>query len=187
MRLFIAIPLPDAAQKALGNVIEYLRDVRGVRGTFPRATNLHLTVQFLGDVPESKIPILREKLTAAVATIPAAPPLMLEQIGTFPNIKNPRVVWVGGIASDELKQLSEIVKVACIEAGTPPDDKGFVQHFTVMRVRELFDTKELQTALMRVSYAPQTVPVHQLVLFKSDLTQQGPIYTAMASWGLSKG
>jgi len=182
MRLFIAIPLSEPTQKALGNLITVLREVKGVRGTFPRATNLHLTVQFLGDVPESKIPGLREKLTNAVQSIPAQEPLVLEQIGTFPNLRNPRVVWVGGIATPELKTLSDAVKMACIEAGTPPDDKGFVPHVTIMRIRELFDVKTLQTALMRINYAPQTIPIQQIVLFKSEITETGPIYTALANW-----
>ncbi len=182
MRLFLAIPLPDSVQKAVGNIINVLREVRSARGTFPKPTNLHLTVQFLGDVPESLLDRLKTSVGEAVATTPAIEPLILEQVGTFPNLRNPKVIWVGGLASDPLKAFAATIKRACTEAGAPPDDKGFNPHVTVMRIKELYDPKSLQTFLMRVNYSPQTVPVQQLILFKSELAETGPIYTVLKSW-----
>ena len=185
MRLFVAIPLPDAVQKAIGRLIDALREIPGARGTFPKPTNSHITVQFLGDIAEAHLPRLHEELGRTAALIPAPPPLRLEQIGAFPDFKRPRTIWVGGIADEQLLQLAESVRDACLRAGTPGDDKRFAAHVTLMRVKEISDAKTWQAGVMRLQFAPQTIDIREFALFRSDLSSAGPTYTALHAWRLT--
>jgi 2'-5' RNA ligase len=63
MRLFVAIELPDAVRKALGDLSSRLKDDAGLTGrSWVRAENLHLTLKFFGEVPETTLPAICESL-----------------------------------------------------------------------------------------------------------------------------
>src|SRR6516162_7571749 len=91
MRLFIALDLPAAVVEKLENLLETLRP--SARISWVQPTNLHITLKFIGEFPEERIP----ELTAALDLIakPPAIPLAVRDLGFFPNPRSPRVFWVG--------------------------------------------------------------------------------------------
>jgi len=128
MRLFIAIDLPDevAAQaRAL------CQGLAAARWTNPG--QLHLTLRFLGEVPDDQLAPLQADL-ARVASPPFT--LGLRGVGVFPPKRRPaRVLWAGVTPVEPVAALK-----AAIDAVLGPDpeagDRGFSPHLTLARFRE---------------------------------------------------
>ena len=108
-RLFVALEPTDPVRRRLGAIASDLKRSAGraaeeVRWVQP--DNVHLTLQFLGAVPEERVAEVGEAVRAAAA---ASRTLSLEVkgAGAFPNARRPRVVWVG-VAGD-VPALAELV------------------------------------------------------------------------------
>ena len=175
-RLFIAVPLPEAALEILAAVQRDLA-ASGADVKWVAPANLHLTLKFLGDTPEEAVGDLSAALDeAAAASFPHA--ARLAQVGAFPNAHRPRVVWVGlDEPSGELLRLQQRVNQAT-SYHTPPDPRGFSAHLTVGRVRSGKNLVRL-TALLE-GYRLQSkldIPVKEIVLIRSVLAPSGPSYT----------
>jgi 2'-5' RNA ligase len=183
-RLFIAIELPQPTIDALTKLQNQLRRAQAVR--WVRPTQMHLTLQFLGDVAVANI----DRLSAALnKTIPPNPAftLSIEGLGAFPNLKRPRVVWAG--VGGELKQLTQLHQ-ATIDAtqtiGIQPEDRPFNAHLTLGRANQKarsLDYQQLSEVLSR--YQSQvgqlaTFSVEHVSLIRSQLQPDGHIYTTLA-------
>ncbi|MGD8433531.1 MAG: RNA 2',3'-cyclic phosphodiesterase, partial [Syntrophobacterales bacterium] len=104
IRSFIAIDLPEAIRQTLGAVQENLKQSSAaVRWVKP--TSIHLTLRFLGNIHSDQV----DDIALAVAQeIRDYPPITLRPagLGAFPNLKKPRVIWVG--MEGEVQRLKEI-------------------------------------------------------------------------------
>jgi 2'-5' RNA ligase len=137
-RLFVAVPLPDAATAEIAAIVDRVRamplpaaarDVRWVR-----LDGLHLTLRFLGPTPAEQV----EPTAAAVARAAAAArgPFELELVGAgaFPSGRRPRTLWIGlESGTDELADLVRLTEAALEEAGWPRDERPFRPHLTLAR------------------------------------------------------
>ncbi len=74
VRTFIAIEIPPAAQVTLAAVQEALQTVRGARDVvkWVRPEIIHITLQFLGDVPAARLSAVGEAVARACAGDPVA-------------------------------------------------------------------------------------------------------------------
>lgn len=186
MRLFIAIPVPDEVQRVLNKFSLALRDIKGARGSFPKSTDMHITLQFLGDIAEDKIDLLKLNLHNTLNGFNEIPPIQIEQVGAFPNLKNPRTIWVGGVCSEELQNLVNSIYSVSKKIGVNEEHKSFIPHITVMRVKLIEDSKYWVNGLIKLRWIPQTIPVTEVTLFHSKLTERGPIYTALQTYRSAK-
>lgn len=132
MRLFVALEIPEAVRR------EVARRVAGLRERLPRAkwvdtANLHLTLLFLGQVDDGKVPVLAEALREAFAKHPSLD-LRLAQAGTFPPRRPARVAWVGMETPGDLSGLQADATSAAVEAiGFEPEDRPFSPHVSLAR------------------------------------------------------
>ena len=93
IRSFIAIPLPNRLQSAVGTILDSLSDdLSGVQ--WVPSDNVHLTLKFLGDVPDRDIPDVCKTLRQCRSKLKPFS-LHLEGTGAFPSIDRPRVIWIG--------------------------------------------------------------------------------------------
>lgn len=131
MRLFIAINLPPAERDRLQREAGVLRSAR-LPVRWVAADALHLTLKFLGEVADARVPRVEQALTHVAA---AVPPLDLELrgLGAFPNLGNPRVVWVGVRAPDDLTRLASAMEDAMAELGFAREQRAFSPHLTLGR------------------------------------------------------
>ncbi len=131
MRLFVALNLPpaerDRLQRAAGSLRVAQLPVRWVQ-----ADALHLTLKFLGEVPERQVGAIEAALDRVAASVPAFD-LELRGLGGFPKLENPRVVWVGVHAPPELGRLASAVEQAMAELGFPREGRPFAPHLTLGR------------------------------------------------------
>ena len=185
MRCFVAIALPAPVKTLLVRVQETLRradaDVKWVE-----EENLHLSLKFLGELDEEALARLKGILSVEALRWPAMS-LSYSGTGTFPERGEPRVVWAGcGGDLSTLAALAGAVERAAEQVGVPRERKPFIAHLTIGRVRSGRNAKRLQSAIA----AQREVPlgrddVKEFVLYRSTLTQQGPIYESIAAFPLA--
>lgn len=150
LRLFVALPLADDAVARLTDLQGRLRTSlpdRTVRWARPH--QIHLTLRFLGDVAVERLDALRAALTEAVTGSPALR-LHVRDLGTFPNARRPRVIWVGLHGElDALRRLQENVVSACAGFAPEEDRQTFKPHLTLGRVNDRFpgNTRAVADAL----------------------------------------
>lgn len=177
MRLFIGLPLPHEVESELGRIIAHLK-TQGGRVTWVAPENIHMTVRFLGETDDARVP----KLTALINEVaqhlrPAH--LQIDRLGGFPNIHKPRVIWAGvtpGSDVDRLEKMARHVELEVRQMRFGPDQKGFKAHLTLGRVKDPSNLQQLASVLGSYRVDPIKVHLDRLVLFKSTLTPQGSIY-----------
>jgi len=175
IRSFVAIELDDATRRAVAATIQRLRAGPGgdrVRWLRPEA--LHVTLRFLGDIDPARVPALSAALRAEAA---AVPPFALEfgELGAFPSLRRPQVVFFRVGPSQPLAALAGAVERAVVRAGFAAEERPFRPHLTLGRAR-------------RGKHAPVTAPVtppgdsrvvDEIVLFRSQLARSGATHTPL--------
>lgn len=186
IRAFIAIDLPDEVQTAIEETQARLkRSPVGVKVSWAKIGNLHLTLQFLGYVEEPVIPKISAAL-AGVAVRHAAFDVAVAGAGAFPNERMPRVLWVG--CRDEagkLKALAKDVQAAMRAFGFEPEQREFTAHLTLGRIKSPRPDAALTRALDSVKDCTcGTLRVDAVHLVRSQLLPQGSVYTTLSSYNL---
>lgn len=177
MRLFTAIGLGVEAHRALTAVQEALRAHSEFRRWQPLA-QLHLTLNFLGEVPEGRLPDLKEAMvTAARASAPFT--LALGRLGAFPNPRKPRVLWAGVEGDMAPLQALQADLAARFQAlGLDLEARPYAPHLTL--AREPIGPVALSALAEAVPIAPVPWRVEAVTLFHSQLRPEGAIHTALA-------
>ena len=190
LRAFIALELPTFLQDAIRISTASLQKKLGldlIRWT--PAHNVHLTLKFLGDVSPANMDILKQMLTMESAQHSAFD-IHVEGIGSFPNPKRPRVLWVGLNAPATLSSLARGIETASAKLGYPTEERGFSPHLTIGRVRQNAPTTDLQkirTALEEIKVGNLGMAhIDAVNLYKSELQSSGSVYTRLFSAPLGK-
>lgn len=188
MRLFIALPVDEALQSSIGKGIGEAgashADVKWVD-----KNNLHLTIKFLGDQPETIVPQLLETLKL-VSTSASPFSLAFTQVGYFPNPQRPRVVWLG--VGGELMAANQLAisvdQQLYHQLNIPPDSKR-KWHLTLGRIRSDRNWEVLQPGLSTI-FSPlqgKKWQINSFSLYQSTLTPKGPIYKQLGTFSLLVG
>jgi RNA 2',3'-cyclic 3'-phosphodiesterase len=180
LRSFIAIELPQPVLLAAGNVQKKLA-AEGIHLKWVRPGNMHLTLRFLGDIEERQLPEIVAAIGTAVKDmIPFT--LNARRIGVFPNMRAPRVVWMG--IEGELDPLSRTYQRLGNELtslGFPPEMRPFAGHLTLGRVANRISPQLLQDAVSAVGQVESVrFTVDRICFIKSDLRPTGAVYTQLA-------
>ncbi len=176
MRLFVALNLPAPVREALWAATARVRDLGGPV-KWVRGDGLHLTLKFLGDVPDEREPELTAALTRAAAGARSLS-LALGGFGVFPDFRRPRVVWVGIAAEPGLEILQHRVEQEFAPLGFATEGRPFRPHVTLGRAARdarPADLAGLEAALERLEFA-ETALVSSLDLMQSTLQSGGPVY-----------
>jgi RNA 2',3'-cyclic 3'-phosphodiesterase len=145
-------------------------------------SNLHLSIKFFGEQPDS-MPASLMALLAPVGAAHEPFDLRLSGLGAFPNLRAPRVVWMGVQQDPRLELVHHDIEAACAVGGYPLDARTFRPHITLARVRAplpLANARALALAARAVVYKG-VQQVHALSLIESTLGPGGPRYTNVAT------
>jgi 2'-5' RNA ligase len=189
VRAFIAIELPGPIRAALARLQHSLKANRIASVKWVNPEGIHLTIKFLGNIDTGEIPELSRVLQESVKG--AAPfKLKLENTGAFPNIRAPRVVWVGvGGETEQLLTLHKKVEQALTPLGFAPENRAFSPHLTLGRVREGAQANELkrlgENITASIIEGDLSFGVDSLNLMQSQLTREGAIYSCLALFKLN--
>lgn len=182
VRSFVALPCPSGLN---GEIETALRDWRRLDAAVKWAdpSKLHLTLRFLGDASPEKLRGLHRRLRESVA---ASAPILLRagSTGAFPGWNRPRVLWLGLEDSGSLERLAETVESAARAAGFEAEERPFRPHLTLGRVKGRRGVRGAVEAIR--SWRPETAPeeVEEAILYRSELTPDGAIHSAMARYEL---
>ena len=179
MRLFIAIELPDAIKQAIAGVQEQIR-MSGMSAAWTRPEGIHLTLKFLGEVPESQVQEVMAALSRA-AQGRGTLDLAVEGAGAFPNVKNPRVLWIGVAGDiDKLEALQAAVEDAMERAGFKREARTYSPHLTLARIKFPKPRDNWQQVIEGVKDVKLgRFEAGHVSLMKSELKREGAVYTEM--------
>jgi len=190
IRAFVAIELDDALKAALQRVqARFKRDARSQAGRWVSPDSIHLTLQFLGDVPTQRVDEIAQAIARGCAGVEPFS-IHLAQPGFFPNARNLRVVWVG-VEGDmsALLRLQGAVQSEIEGIGFTPEKRGFQPHLTLARVRDQAGSFEREGLAKLVSAVQvdscASMQVHEVSLIRSELRPSGPEYTHLAALALT--
>jgi 2'-5' RNA ligase len=183
IRAFIAVDLPKEIKMEIDKMIAGFRQTdAGIR--WVKAANLHLTLRFLGNIPEQSIQPLAENIRGEVGGLGSFE-MSLSGLGGFPNLRRPRVIWVGtGTGTEKLKELAVGVEKAAVESGFGIGDKPFSSHLTIGRVKYPKGLDRLLGQIEKTEYDSKPFDVGEVVVFRSDLSPAGPKYTKLEAVSL---
>ena len=147
MRLFIALNFPEDLRQ------HWVDGTASLRALAPHARwapseQMHLTLVFLGEQPESVLSVLTPALDAAAAAY-GRMSLGFQGIGAFPTWRRARVVWLGVDHSPALMHLAQAVARACHNLGIEIEDRPFHPHITLARLDDrvpVADVRKLEHA-----------------------------------------
>lgn len=180
-RTFIAVEMDESVRAAAARLIRALAASQAdVKWVEPH--NLHLTLKFLGEVPLEEIPAVCEAVQRAVAGIE---PFRLELMGAgaFPNTRRPRTLWLGaGEGQVEMAALKQAVEHGLKKLGYRPEGRKFKTHLTLGRVRRGGPGMARLAELLaeHASYPAGASAVEEVTVFASELTPEGPVYSALS-------
>ena len=177
MRLFVALELGEAVRVAVRDLIGRLQRARADL-RWVRPEGMHLTLKFIGEVPEEKL----EPIRAALGGVTSPQPVALEfrDLGYFPNERRPRVLWVGIEASDNLAPLAAQIEAALEPLGIERENRDYVPHLTLGRFKS---PKRIDKLQEEIASLPSTeigrIESCEFFLFQSKLSPAGAQYTKL--------
>ena len=175
IRTFVAVSISEKAREAMAEMIASLQDFgSGIRWVKPE--NLHLTLKFLGDVEEKKLPELEETLKLSAENIK---PFNYElvNIGCFPNTKRPRVLWIGVEDSeDQLLLLHQNIESEFKKQDFPKESRKFTPHLTIARVKDFRKCGSVISKFSGYNFGNYINNVKEVLLMKSNLYPSGAKY-----------
>jgi len=176
LRLFWAVPLWDEFRPGAEGHFNRLK-AYGWPLKWVRPENWHITLKFLGNVPETAVTDLSESVRAQVAGIEPFR-IGLEGLGGFPRLSRMRVLWVGVKEGKEpLISLSKGVHRGCLAAGRPGDRKEFQPHLTLARSKADPVSVNLPRDLLYAAWGERRV--ESVFLVKSTLQPSGAVYETL--------
>ena len=179
MRTFIAIELDKKIKELLSKIQSELKSTNAdVKWVTPE--NIHLTLKFLGEVKEEKIPRIIQSLKEACSNVKPFN-IEIKNIGAFPNTKSPRVIWAGiEEGKEKLKELADLIEGSLIKLEFPEEERPFSCHITLGRVKTPENKEILCQKIGQIQFSPLSQEIKSLALFKSALTPKGPIYEKLS-------
>lgn len=188
IRAFIAIDLTPEIQNKLDEVIVALKQhLKDAPVRWVPASNIHLTLKFLGDVSMGNLETLKSIL-AAQASASRPFEVSVGNLGAFPSATRPRVLWVGVNAPPELGALQYAIEKETTRLGYAREEREFSPHLTLGRVARnatAGDTRRIGHLLStyKVGFLGAT-RVNAVHLYRSDLRPDGAVYTRIFSAAL---
>ncbi len=175
MRAFIAI---DLDQK------DYFEDLQD---QFPVDSNskikltkaYHLTLKFLGEIPEKQIDEIKSKLSQIKFK---SFKITLSKPGVFPSENYIRVIWIGLKDNREIINLQKEIEKSLLEIF--PKDERFHPHLTLARVKFVKDREIFIRKLKAIKIKLKEMTIKEFKLIKSELTPKGPVYEDLTIFNL---
>jgi len=185
LRLFVAILLSDKVRAALARLQKELgRRCDGVR--WVQQDQLHVTVKFLGDVPDGDVPSVSEAI-ARGAGVGGPFSMRVETAGCFPPRGGVRIVWAGTTEpSNTVQRSAEAINGELEDLGFEREQRVWSPHITIGRVKFDNSAGRIRSAVERVSYSGIDQAVDSVSLMSSVLAPKGPTYAQVFTCPLGK-
>ncbi|MDD5633790.1 MAG: RNA 2',3'-cyclic phosphodiesterase [Candidatus Omnitrophica bacterium] len=179
IRSFIAIEMSDEARREFSKVISKLKD-SGADVKWIDPDSLHLTLKFLGNIEETRVPDISKSILQITSNLDPFE-MRLDGLGAFPNWTRPRVVWLGISEGGSLaKNIAEQIERTMESYGFEREKRSFSPHITLGRVRSGKNVDKLKKIADSIKVDPCLIEVKEIILFRSQLTPHGAIYSPLS-------
>lgn len=181
-RYFVALPIDEMVAADLADVMAELT-LPGMRRT--PLENLHVTLKFLGDVDDPRMPELLEALATATEDVPAFE-LEVMEIGYMPSRRRPRLLAARTDRPTALEKLQEQVEELTHAIGFQKEGRAYNPHITLGRYRRAPRELEDVAPVSRRVAGEIGWRVGRVVLMQSILESTGPRHVELAAFGLGE-
>lgn len=183
IRAFLALDPPAEVRRRIADIQSGLkRTVQGKIG-WVRPEGIHLTLKFFGNIGPQDVAAISEAVRGKTG---AAAPLELavRRIGVFPDLRRPRVIWLGTEGDVErLAALQQELDEAFAAIGITAEDRPFRAHLTLGRIKTASGLTGLAKAVADGGGAEAgSFRAAGLILFRSELHPTGARYTKLAEF-----
>jgi len=178
IRAFLALNASAEAQSGIFEIKEMLSEIRSDIKWEPK-DKFHVTLKFLGDIEEDALKNLTEEIRYELNNFGSFE-LVYKNLGCFPNMRFPRVVWIG--AEDLEKKLFALNKT--IEAKTKSykfedESNRFHPHITLGRVNGTRGVDEITELMQTLDFNPVKDIAMEVQIIKSTLLKSGSVYNVI--------
>jgi RNA 2',3'-cyclic 3'-phosphodiesterase len=173
MRLFTAIDPSADVLLRLERVITALRPEALIK--WSPLDNLHITIKFIGQWPESRLQELDDALTSLLPRDPFE--AEVKELGWFPNERSPHVLWAGVDGGEPLLRLARDTEERLADLGISKENRSFAPHLTLARIKNPVPLARLRKRVQEFKLTSLgKFPVAQFALFRSDPGSNSSIY-----------
>jgi len=178
MRLFVAVRPPDDVLGAVEEVVAPARRAMvGPRWTTP--DQWHVTLQFLGNVPDEQVTEISKALDSVSKVQPF--PARLGGGGAFPRVARGRVIWLGVVAGIEgMTGLAHAVNGALEPLGFAPEEREYHAHLTLARLKVAGDVAPAVESLGDGAVGGAFL-VDEVILYRSRPSRSGARYEPVST------
>ena len=186
MRVFIAVDLSAEVLEKIGLLQKKLKSQCPQKGgaTWVRPELMHVTLKFIADLDEAKLPDLMS-IVSGIAAETHGFGVTVETVGTFG--RPVRILWVG--LRDEQERLAEIagrLETDLEALGVEKEGRPFVGHLTLCRIKDYKFGREISRLVEHLGVSKfGSFNVNALSIYKSQLTPTGPVYTLLGKFELN--
>ncbi|MCD6371858.1 MAG: RNA 2',3'-cyclic phosphodiesterase [Candidatus Aenigmarchaeota archaeon] len=183
-RVFLAIDIPNELKKSISEFQNSIK--KDFDAKWVEEANFHFNLKFFGNLTEDEILKIKSKTEEVVKDFK---PFYIEiyGMGVFPNFSFPRVVWLGCKNNIELQHLSESLDDSFSSVGIKKEERRFVPHLTLGRLRSGKNKQLLKKIVEKnsnVSFGKFLVK--EIILFESKLSPKGPVYKKLYQFALGE-
>jgi RNA 2',3'-cyclic 3'-phosphodiesterase len=191
IRAFIAIELPLDVRQKLDAVEKEIQSRAGESARravrWVPTSNMHLTLKFLGEVSTANLQTLA-RMMQTEANTHGRFEMTIAELGAFPNVRRPRVIWIGSEAPAELSALQKSIEAETKKLGYPVEERPFSPHLTLGRISQNAHPDEVTQVAralgeMKIGELGRVL-VDRIHLFRSDLHPSGATYTSLNNFML---
>ena len=162
MKLFIGIDLPEEIKNYLYEIQNKIKNNKLAKINWVFKKNLHLTLKFLGEMEENKLSLLKERLSNIKNQ---KFNLTLLPMGIFPDVNNPRIMWVGIKKEEKLFELQRKIDESTIDLSN--ESMSFAAHLTLGRIKLIKNKKEFLKQFEEIKIEDLNFKIKKFALFKS--------------------
>ena len=185
IRSFIAIELPEEVRGGLARLRNELKRNEHKFVKWVNPDGLHLTLKFLGNIPSKRVTEIINAIEEVTQGVSAFH-LEISGLGAFPSLRQARVFWVGiGGEVDKLSKLQQNIDSALAVLGFAKEERSFVPHLTLARLRPGASPLERRSfgelvdpTIFEDKYH---IEVEAVSLMRSQLTPAGAVYTRLSA------
>jgi 2'-5' RNA ligase len=178
MRLFVAVNFPIKLRRRIASATKSLRNL-SMPARWVEPEKLHLTLKFIGEVRDELAEELAEALARAASTFRPFE-IHFSQVGAFPSLRGPRIVWLGVELTGDLRFVKHDLEHVFSEMGIERETRAFHPHVTLGRVEggaKAGAFRELERLARKIEFE-DSYRVSHIDLMRSRLRPAGPEYTA---------
>ena len=183
IRAFLAMDPPPEVLRRIADIQEVLKKTLRGSISWVRPEGIHLTLKFFGDIAAEDLQPISE-VVSGQATGMRPLHLNIKGLGVFPGIRRPRVLWLGvGGEVAQLIALQGVLDQGFETCGIKKEERPFRAHLTLARIKSPQGLSGLDKVLEeKEAESAGSFEAKSLILFKSDLTPKGAIYTVLADF-----